>query len=101
MIISLFDYVYFLIAEPDRALDDDTIKGIRGFGYQNLLRDQDEQEKLMARSRMAVLYCTIHRRTELNLKVYLLKITAAPTFHIAILNDQLLLSLETQFPWDS
>ncbi|CAM4367540.1 leucine-rich repeat-containing protein 63 isoform X1 [Caretta caretta] len=59
-------------SEPDHALDDDTIKGIQGFGYQNLLRDQDEQEKLMARSRMAVLYCTIHRRIELNLKGYFL-----------------------------
>ncbi|XP_038243843.1 leucine-rich repeat-containing protein 63 isoform X2 [Dermochelys coriacea] len=59
-------------SEPDRALDNDTIKGIQGFGYQNLLSDQDEQEQLMARSRMAVLYCTIHKRTELNLKGYFL-----------------------------
>ncbi|KAG6932428.1 leucine rich repeat containing 63, partial [Chelydra serpentina] len=59
-------------SEPDHTLDDDTIKGIQGSGYQNLLGEQDEQEKLMARSRMAVLYCTMHRRTELNLKAYFL-----------------------------
>ncbi|TFK07549.1 thioredoxin-interacting protein [Platysternon megacephalum] len=60
-------------SEPDRTLDDDTIKkGIQGFGYQNLLSEQDEQEQLMARSRMAVLYCIMHSRTELNLKAYFL-----------------------------
>ncbi|XP_067418861.1 leucine-rich repeat-containing protein 63 [Emydura macquarii macquarii] len=58
-------------AEPDHALDDNTIKGIQGFGYQNL-NEQDEQEELMARSRMAVLYCAMHRRTELSLKAYFL-----------------------------
>ncbi|XP_065449611.1 leucine-rich repeat-containing protein 63 isoform X3 [Chrysemys picta bellii] len=59
-------------SEPDRTLDDDTIKGIQGFGYQNLLSEQDEQEQLMARARMAVLYCIMHSRTELNLKAYFL-----------------------------
>ncbi|XP_065255153.1 leucine-rich repeat-containing protein 63 [Emys orbicularis] len=65
-------------SEPDRTLDDDTIKGIQGFGYQNLLNEQDEQEQLMARARMAVLYCIMHSRTELNLKAYFL--TLLPDF---------------------
>ncbi|XP_044869425.1 leucine-rich repeat-containing protein 63 isoform X2 [Mauremys mutica] len=59
-------------SEPDLTLDDDTIKGIQGFGYQNLLSEHDEQEQLMARSRMAVLYCIMHSRNVLNLKGYFL-----------------------------
>uniref|UniRef100_A0A452IUP8 Leucine rich repeat containing 63 n=1 Tax=Gopherus agassizii TaxID=38772 RepID=A0A452IUP8_9SAUR len=59
-------------SEPDLTLDDGTIKGIQGFGYQNL-SEQDEQEQLMARSRMAVLYCIMHSRNALNLKVYNIK----------------------------
>ncbi|XP_039340857.1 leucine-rich repeat-containing protein 63 isoform X5 [Mauremys reevesii] len=59
-------------SEPDLTLDDDTIKGIQGFGYQNFLSEHDEQEQLMARSRMAVLYCIMHSRNVLNLKGYFL-----------------------------
>ncbi|KAM9170081.1 leucine-rich repeat-containing protein 63 isoform 4-T5 [Pangshura tecta] len=60
-------------SEPDLTLDDDTIKGIQGFGYQNFLSEHDEQEQLMARSRMAVIYCVMHNRNALNLKVYNIK----------------------------
>ncbi|KAM9170082.1 leucine-rich repeat-containing protein 63 isoform 5-T6 [Pangshura tecta] len=60
------------IIEPDLTLDDDTIKGIQGFGYQNFLSEHDEQEQLMARSRMAVIYCVMHNRNALNLKGYFL-----------------------------
>ncbi|XP_074844154.1 leucine-rich repeat-containing protein 63 [Carettochelys insculpta] len=60
-----------LFSEPEHIFGDDAINGIQGFGYQNL-REQDEQEQFMTRSRMAVLYCTIHRRIELNLKGYFL-----------------------------
>nr|XP_025037888.1 leucine-rich repeat-containing protein 63 isoform X3 [Pelodiscus sinensis] len=59
-------------SEPNRTFGDHTVKGIQGFGYQNTLSEEAEQEQLMARSRIAVLYCSMHRRTELNLKGYFL-----------------------------